>query len=108
VGELQAVVDEFERVLRGPVPPSADFFALGGTSLLAVRVVAGVTARTGRLLTLVDLLRLRTPEAVAGHLADAPAARGWMPPAAGAADTAGAGAGAAGAAGVVGEASRGG
>lgn len=71
---VAAVAAEFERVLDTPVSGSDDFFALGGTSLLAVRVVAGLTARSGKLLTLVDLLRLRTPEVIAAHLGAAPPA----------------------------------
>jgi hypothetical protein len=83
-GDLAAVTAEFEKVLRSPVSGSDDFFSLGGTSLLAVRVVAGLTARTGKLCTLVDILRLRTPEAIASHLRTAPDAPGWLPaPAAG-------------------------
>ncbi|HZB50672.1 MAG TPA: condensation domain-containing protein [Mycobacteriales bacterium] len=78
-----AVAAEFERVLRTPVGGSDDFFSLGGTSLLAARVVAGVAARSGRLFTLVDILRLRTPDAIADHLSRAPAAPDWLPAAPG-------------------------
>jgi hypothetical protein len=78
-----AVAAEFERVLRTPVGGSDDFFSLGGTSLLAARVVAGLATRSGRLLTLVDVLRLRTPDAIAAHLSRAPAAPDWLPAATG-------------------------
>jgi hypothetical protein len=78
--DVAAVVTEFEKVLRSPVSDSDDFFSLGGTSLLAVRVVAGLTARCRKLFTLVDILRLRTPEAIAGYLQSAPDALGWTLP----------------------------
>lgn len=69
---LIAVLAEFEKVLGSQVSDSDDFFSLGGSSLLAARVAAGVTARCAKSLSLVDILRLRTPRAIASHLEKAP------------------------------------
>jgi hypothetical protein len=55
--------------------------------LLAVRAAAAIGTRCGKLLTLADLLRLRTPAAIAAHLAAAPDLPGHSLPAAPAGET---------------------
>ncbi|EOM75621.1 non-ribosomal peptide synthetase [Rhodococcus rhodnii] len=47
------------------VGPDDDFFALGGSSLLAARLIAAVKERTGWEPTLRDVFELRTPAAMA-------------------------------------------
>jgi amino acid adenylation domain-containing protein len=54
--------------------PDADFFAAGGDSLLAMRLVSELAAGTGRQLTVEDVFTARTPTALAARLATAPPA----------------------------------
>ncbi|MEV0749702.1 amino acid adenylation domain-containing protein (plasmid) [Streptomyces sp. NBC_00184] len=46
----------------------SDFVALGGHSMLAVRLIGLLRREYGPVITIRDLLTLRTPEAIAGHL----------------------------------------
>ncbi|MFI6945715.1 amino acid adenylation domain-containing protein [Streptomyces sp. NPDC050422] len=46
----------------------SDFVALGGHSMLAVRLTGLLRREYGPVITIRDLLTLRTPEAIAGHL----------------------------------------
>lgn len=59
----------FEQVLgNGPVTPDDGFFDHGGTSLLAVRLVARIHRELGRKLTIRDLFEAPSPRALAGLL----------------------------------------
>jgi amino acid adenylation domain-containing protein/thioester reductase-like protein len=70
-----AIAAAFAATLSLPsVPPDGDFFALGGDSLAAVRVLEAVRARTGTDPPLAMLLRRPTPMALAAAL------RGLQPP----------------------------
>ncbi|MFF5784671.1 amino acid adenylation domain-containing protein [Streptomyces sp. NPDC012693] len=51
--------------------PEDDFFDWGGSSLTGAQLVSRVRAVLGGGFSLADLLRLRTPAALAGHLTDA-------------------------------------
>ncbi|MEU1348710.1 amino acid adenylation domain-containing protein [Streptomyces sp. NPDC005795] len=46
----------------------SDFVSLGGHSMLAVRLIGLLRREYGPVITIRDLLTLRTPEAIAGHL----------------------------------------
>ncbi|MGW1773280.1 amino acid adenylation domain-containing protein [Streptomyces sp. NPDC002104] len=48
----------------------SDFVSLGGHSMLAVRLVGLLRREFGPTITIRDLLTLRTPEAIAGHIDD--------------------------------------
>ncbi len=48
----------------------SDFVALGGHSMLAVRLIGLLRREYGPVVTIRDLLTLRTPEAIARHLDD--------------------------------------
>ncbi|WP_437114823.1 amino acid adenylation domain-containing protein [Streptomyces longispororuber] len=48
----------------------SDFVALGGHSMLAVRLIGLLRREFGPVITIRDLFTLRTPEAIAGHLDD--------------------------------------
>jgi amino acid adenylation domain-containing protein len=63
--------------------PDSDFFALGGTSLLALRLVNRVRAELGSDLSLGRLFELPTPAALGRALADGQVARGAALPLAG-------------------------
>ncbi|MER7758107.1 amino acid adenylation domain-containing protein [Streptomyces sp. NPDC097619] len=52
------------------VSATGDFVALGGHSMLAVRLVGLIRREYGPVLTIRDLFTLRTPEAIARHLDD--------------------------------------
>ena len=54
--------------------PDADFFAAGGDSLLAMRLVSELAAQTGRQLTVEDVFTARTQAGIAARLATAPPA----------------------------------
>jgi acyl carrier protein len=70
VGE---VADIFRRVLEAPeVSAGSDFFALGGDSLLATRVLSAVARACGVELTLDDLLLAPTPATLARTIASVP------------------------------------
>ncbi|WP_424535753.1 amino acid adenylation domain-containing protein [Sphaerisporangium viridialbum] len=60
-----AMTRAMSETLGVPVGTNDDFFALGGTSLSAMRVLAAVRASTGCDLTLPDLYTARTPAALA-------------------------------------------
>ncbi|MPZ28727.1 MAG: acyl carrier protein [Micromonosporaceae bacterium] len=79
---VDAVRDIFRRVLEpdassvGPpgvgapgIGADSDFFALGGDSLLATRVLSAVARECGVELTFDDLLRAPTPAGLAGTIA---------------------------------------
>lgn len=87
VAYVSTIIEEFQAVLGREISGTGDFFSLGGSSLLAVRVAAGIGTRCGKLLTLADVLRLRTPAAIAAHLATAPDLPGHSLPAAPAGET---------------------
>ena len=85
--EQPAVADPVEtaiasvwREVLGLASVTADdnFFDVGGTSLLALRVQAGLEQSLGRKIPVVDLFRFPTVARLARHLADTPA----QPPAA--------------------------
>ena len=62
----ERVVREFEKVFElDPIGINDDFIRLGGDSLKAVRLVSALGS-TG--ITVGDILRLRTPAAIAGHV----------------------------------------
>jgi acyl carrier protein len=70
---IDAISDIFRRVLETPeVGAGSDFFALGGDSLLATRVLSAVARESGIELTLDDLLLAPTPAALARTIADRP------------------------------------
>lgn len=52
------------------IGPDDDFFDLGGSSLTGAQLVSRARALLGRSFTLADLLRLRTPRALADRLTD--------------------------------------
>ncbi|WP_406099402.1 amino acid adenylation domain-containing protein [Streptomyces sp. NBC_01013] len=52
----------------GEVSAVSDFVSLGGHSMLAVRLIGLLRREYGPVITIRDLLTLRTPEAIAGHL----------------------------------------
>jgi acyl carrier protein len=56
----------FQRILETPeVEPDADFFELGGDSLLATRVLSAVAREFGLELTITDLMDAASPAALA-------------------------------------------
>jgi acyl carrier protein len=66
------VADIFRRVLDiADINPESDFFALGGDSLLATRVLSAVAREYGVELTLDDLLVAPTPATLAKTIASA-------------------------------------
>ncbi|HEY2579588.1 MAG TPA: amino acid adenylation domain-containing protein, partial [Streptosporangiaceae bacterium] len=67
-----AVASLWARLL-GPAA-DADFFAAGGDSLLAMRLVSALAAETGRQITVEDVFTGRTPAGIATRLAVAPPA----------------------------------
>jgi acyl carrier protein len=69
VDELCAI---FARVLEGPdVNPESDFFAEGGDSLLATRLLSAVARAYGVELTFDDFLLAPTPATLAKTIAQA-------------------------------------
>ena len=67
-----ALLDIFRRVLElDDVNPESDFFALGGDSLLATRVLSAVAREYGVELTFDDLLLAPTPATLAKTIASA-------------------------------------
>jgi acyl carrier protein len=67
---VDEVIEIYRRVLETPdVEPEADFFASGGDSLLATRVLSAVARETGVELSFDDFERAATPAALAQRLA---------------------------------------
>lgn len=76
----RAIVALWQELLGVPVASvDASFFELGGDSLLATRMVAGLQARTGRHVSLRAFLAEPTIAGLAGVLADADAATPGLP-----------------------------
>jgi acyl carrier protein len=68
-----AVSALFARVLDLPdVTPEADFFALGGDSLLATRVISAIARESGVELTFGEFLLAPTPAMLAKTIESAP------------------------------------
>ncbi|MFD2767147.1 amino acid adenylation domain-containing protein [Micromonospora eburnea] len=68
--DLEAVVaDVWRRVLDAPADPEADFFASGGDSLTAMRLVATLRAELGREVAVEDVFDARTLGALAARVA---------------------------------------
>lgn len=66
---LDEVIDVFRRVLEIPaIGPDSDFFACGGESLLATRVLSAVAHATGIELTFADFVLTPTPAALVKRL----------------------------------------
>ncbi|WP_051367338.1 acyl carrier protein [Hamadaea tsunoensis] len=69
-GEITEVTEIFRRVLESPdLAPDADFFAAGGDSLLATRVLSAVARAYSVELTFDDFLLAPTPRALARLIA---------------------------------------
>ncbi|MEV1329722.1 amino acid adenylation domain-containing protein [Micromonospora costi] len=64
-----AVADVWRRVLGGPAAPADDFFAAGGDSLTAMRLVATLRAELGRDIAVEDVFDARTLGALAARVA---------------------------------------
>lgn len=70
---VDRVSEIFRGVLETPdIGPQSDFFAAGGDSLLATRVLSAVARTYGIELAFDDLLRAPTPDALAARIARAP------------------------------------
>jgi acyl carrier protein len=70
---VDTVSDIFRRVLDLPeVDAGSDFFALGGDSLLATRVLSAIARQCGVELAIDDLLRAPTPAGLARMIASVP------------------------------------
>jgi acyl carrier protein len=70
---VDAVSDIFRRVLdTTEVRADSDFFALGGDSLLATRVLSAIARECGVELTIDDLLLAPTPVRLARTIAGVP------------------------------------
>jgi acyl carrier protein len=70
---VDRVSDLFRRVLQmAEIEAEADFFALGGDSLLATRVLAGIHRECGVELTFDEFLLAPTPATLARAIASAP------------------------------------
>lgn len=70
---VDGVVDIFGTVLDVPeVNAESDFFALGGDSLLATRVLSAVARRYGVELSFEDFVLSPTPVSLAGRIASRP------------------------------------
>lgn len=67
---VDEVMDIYRRVLETPgIGPDSDFFAYGGDSLLATRVLSAIARETGAELSFDDFLLAATPAALAQRLA---------------------------------------
>ncbi|WP_327173846.1 amino acid adenylation domain-containing protein [Streptomyces sp. NBC_01335] len=73
-GETETLVSEFFAEALDldddEVSAVSDFVSLGGHSMLAVRLIGLLRREYGPVITIRDLLTLRTPEAIARHLED--------------------------------------
>ncbi|WP_319462754.1 acyl carrier protein [Micromonospora sp. RTP1Z1] len=70
---IDEVMDIYRRVLEtSGIGPDSDFFAYGGDSLLATRVLSAIARTSGVELSFGDFLRAPTPEALAKRLASVP------------------------------------
>lgn len=70
---VDVVTHIFRRVLEtAEVGAGSDFFAVGGDSLLATRVLSAIAREYGVELTLDDLMLAPTPEALARTIASVP------------------------------------
>jgi amino acid adenylation domain-containing protein len=78
-GAERLVADAFQAVLGTSVDRDTDFFAAGGQSLGAARVVARLRAETGVQVAVADLGAHRTPAGLAAVLADRPQAADGAP-----------------------------
>lgn len=68
---IDDVVRAFEAVLRiHDVKSEDNFFDLGGSSLLAIELIALVRERTGWQVSLLDLIRHPTPASMLGFIHD--------------------------------------
>jgi acyl carrier protein len=71
--DVDGVSDIFRRVLCAPeVGAGSDFFALGGDSLLATRVLSAIAREYGVELTFDELLLAPTPAGLASTIASVP------------------------------------
>ncbi|MEU5942912.1 amino acid adenylation domain-containing protein [Micromonospora sp. NPDC047548] len=69
-GDLEAVVaDAWRRILGAPAGPDDDFFAAGGDSLTAMRLVATLRAELGREVAVEDVFDARTLGVLAARVA---------------------------------------
>ncbi|MGW2643296.1 condensation domain-containing protein, partial [Streptomyces sp. NPDC001348] len=64
-----AVTEVWSRILATPVRGHEDFFELGGTSLLAIRIVSDLRARSIGPVTVRDVFETRTADGLAARLA---------------------------------------
>ncbi|MQA27776.1 MAG: acyl carrier protein [Micromonosporaceae bacterium] len=68
---VDGIVDIFRRVLETTdVTADSDFFALGGDSLIATRVLSAVARTSGAELSFDDFVAAPTPGALAKKIAD--------------------------------------
>lgn len=70
---VDGVVEIFSRLLDQPeIGAESDFFALGGDSLLATRVLSAISREYGIELTFDDFLLVPTPALLAATIAGEP------------------------------------
>jgi thioesterase domain-containing protein/acyl carrier protein len=75
-----ALVQLWEEILeRRPIGVRDDFFALGGHSLVAVRIAGAIRQRLGREIAIADVLEAPTVEALAQRLRGRAGAVPWSP-----------------------------
>jgi hypothetical protein len=77
MNDLESVTEELTAIWRElfkdeSLGPDADFFALGGSSLTAVRVRSRVRARMGRELDIALIFESPTPAELAPHVLASP------------------------------------
>jgi aspartate racemase len=71
------LVEEWERLLAGPIGVRDNFFELGGHSLLAVRLIARIEKRLRRTISVAALFESPTIEQLAQRLEGRPASASW-------------------------------